>query len=76
MPSALNNWLVLLGWGLPPWATKGSELFPEMKDLINQVITLSPFSHHVFFLLMRRLCISASPAFGRNMYNSVRASDG
>ncbi|SPO02897.1 related to glutamyl-tRNA synthetase [Cephalotrichum gorgonifer] len=32
LPSALNNWLVLLGWGTTP----GSELFPKMEELINK----------------------------------------
>ncbi|KEZ45311.1 hypothetical protein SAPIO_CDS2114 [Scedosporium apiospermum] len=36
LPSALNNWLVLLGWGLAQGSSKNSELFTEMEDLINK----------------------------------------
>ncbi|PKS13304.1 hypothetical protein jhhlp_000075 [Lomentospora prolificans] len=34
LPSALNNWLVLLGWGLAQGSSKNTEFFAEMKDLV------------------------------------------
>lgn len=42
LPSALNNWLVLLGWGMPQGSSRNSELFPEMEELIKKVSILLP----------------------------------
>lgn len=42
LPSALNNWLVLLGWGMPQGSSKNSELFPEMEELIKKVSSPVP----------------------------------
>lgn len=54
MPSALNNWLVLLGWGMPQGSSKNSEVFTEMEDLVSKVFT-PHFSHTPFPLSTSKL---------------------